>query len=422
MPFCDILSFFFIIIYKNKTKVTVMIMKRIMCFLVAVMFLFAPFSAKATETENVYPYDMTMNEFWFEEANAEYISESDAKALLLMEYSTGMVMFAQNEKEHLPIASVTKVMSTLLVMEALDSGRISLSDSVTVSANAASMGGSQVFLEEGETMSVEDLLKSLVVASANDATVALGEYICGSEAAFVAAMNSRAKELGCENTNFVNTNGLPAEGHYSCALDVAVITRELMHHKDIFKYTGIWMDTIRNGTFGLANTNKLIRFYKGATGMKTGFTDEAMYCLSGTAERDGMQLIAVVLGSSTSNSRFAAAKSMLDYGFANYAVVSPQKPEIQPVEIKRGVCETVEVSVEDVSVLMEKGNKGTIEPRTVIFENIQAPITAGMELGYVSYYIGEKEIARGKITAVNDVAEVSYGTVLGRIFGDLMFK
>ncbi|MBR2901395.1 MAG: D-alanyl-D-alanine carboxypeptidase [Clostridia bacterium] len=205
-------------------------MRRFICFLLTIQLLLIPFSVTATEEASVYPYDIPTGSFWFEPANAEYISDGDAKSLLLMEYSTGKVLFAENEKEHLPIASVTKVISTLLVMEAIDSGRISLSDMVTVSEYAASMGGSQVFLEPGEQMTVEDLLKSLVVVSANDATVALGEYICGSEASFVSAMNARAKELGCENTNFVNTNGLPAEGHYSCALDIALITRELMKH------------------------------------------------------------------------------------------------------------------------------------------------------------------------------------------------
>jgi D-alanyl-D-alanine carboxypeptidase (penicillin-binding protein 5/6) len=271
-------------------------------------------------------------------------------------------------------------------------------------------------------MSVEDLLKSLIVVSANDATVALGEYICGSEAAFVSAMNARAKELGCENTNFVNTNGLPAEGHYSCALDIAIITRELMKHKLVFKYTGIWMDTIRNGSFGLANTNKLIRFYKGATGMKTGFTGEAKYCLSGTAERNGMHLIAVVLGASTSDKRFAAAKGMLDFGFANYSVVTPEPPALEPIKVTRGIVDRVNVATEPVSILVEKGGSGNIEAKTFVSESLQAPFEKGADAGYVAYFKNGEEIARSKVAATDGVAEISYGSLLGKIFGSLFFR
>ncbi len=397
-------------------------MKKLVCVMLALVMSIIPFSVDAIETADVYPYDMTMSEFWFQETSAEYIPNSDAKALLLMEYSTGEILFAQNEKEHLPIASVTKVLSTLLVMEALDSKRISLDDMVTVSANAASMGGSQVFLEEGEEMSVRDLLKSLVVSSANDATVALGEYICGSEAAFVAAMNKRAAELGCENSNFVNTNGLPIENHYSCALDVALITRELMHHKAIFDYTCIWMDTIRNGTFGLANTNKLIRFYKGATGMKTGFTADAGFCLSGTAERDGMHLIAVVLGASTSDIRFATAKSMLDFGFANYSVATPQKPRLENLKVKRGTSDSVPLEIEDISVLLPKGGNEKLEAKAFIKEDVQAPVARGQDVGYVAYYLNEKEVARAKVTASKAISEITYGSLLSNLFGKLIFN
>lgn len=396
-------------------------MRRFICFLLAFQLFLFPFSASATEESRIYPYDVPSG-VWFEPTVAEYISDGDAKSLLLMEYSTGTVLFAENEKEHLPIASVTKVISTLLVMEAIDSGRISLSDMVTVSEYASSMGGSQVFLEAGEQMSVEDLLKSLVVVSANDATVALGEYICGSEASFVSAMNQRAKELGCENTNFVNTNGLPAENHYSCALDVALITRELMKHELIFKYTGIWMDTIRNGTFGLSNTNKLIRFYKGATGMKTGFTGEAKYCLSGTAKRDGMHLIAVVLGASTSDKRFAAAKGLFDYGFANYSIITPEVPSLEPIKVTRGIYETVNLKTSPINILSSKGNSGDIEAKVNINESIQAPFDVGTEAGYISYLRNGEEVGRAKVYTESAVAEVSYGSILGKIFGALFFR
>lgn len=397
-------------------------MKKLLCFITAVILIIFPCNVSATETAAVYPYDTDIGGYWFVPASAEYVSDGDAKALLLMEYSTGRVLFAENETEHLPIASVTKVISTLLVMEAIDDGRITLNDTVTISEYAASMGGSQVFLEAGEQMSVEDLLKSLIVVSANDATVALGEYICASEAAFVAAMNERARELGCENTNFVNTNGLPADDHYSCALDIAVITRELMKHELVFNYTGIWMDTIRNGAFGLANTNKLIRFYKGATGMKTGFTGEAKYCLSGTAERDGMQLIAVVLGASTSDKRFAAAKGMLDYGFANYSIETPVFPSIEPISITRGVNDSASLTVEPISILSEKASKGKTEAKAFINESMEAPVNEGDEAGYIAYYKDGDEVARSKVYIADSVEAVSYSSVLLNIFKALFFK
>lgn len=410
------------LILKENPKNGVFAMKRFLCFILTAAVIFTPGLVSATETASVYPYDAAMSEYWFAPAGTQYVSDGDAKALLLMEYSTGRVLYAENEYDRLPLASVTKVISTLLVMEALDSGKITLSDTVTVSEHAASMGGSQIFLEAGEQMSVDDLLKSLVVVSANDATVALGEYICGSEEAFVAAMNSRAKELGCENSNFVNTNGLPDENHYSCAYDIALVTRELMKHKKIFEYTGIWMDTIRNGTFGLANTNKLIRFYKGATGMKTGFTGEAKYCLSGTAERGGMQLIAVVLGASTSDKRFSAAKGMLDYGFANYSVVTPEIPSLENIKIDRGVKESVALAAEAVSVLTEKGGDGKLEHKAFIEESLQAPVEKGAEVGYIAYYRGDAEVARAKVYTSDSVDAVSYSSVLGKVFRALFGK
>ncbi len=397
-------------------------MKRMICFLLTASLLFLPQTAVATERSEIYPPDLTVGKYWFAPASAQYVSDGDAKALLLMEFSTGKVLYAENEQEHLPIASVTKVISTLLVMEALDSGRIALTDTVCVSENAASMGGSQVFLEPNEQMSVEDLLKSVIVVSANDATVALGEHIYGSEEAFIAAMNDRARQLGCENSNFVNTNGLPDEGHYSCALDVAIVTRELMKHKTVFDYTQIWMDTIRNGAFGLANTNKLIRFYKGATGMKTGFTGEAKYCLSGTAERDGMQLIAVVLGASTSDKRFSAAKGLLDYGFANYAVTAPQSPELEPIKVKRGVADCVTAEVEDVSILVEKGANSQIESKVVLPEEITAPVECGAEIGHVEYYCNGETAAVARIYAAESVEAVSYTSLLSKLFYAILGK
>lgn len=395
-------------------------MKRFLLLALCVLNLFA-LSANAGETAGVYPFDAEYSAFWFEPAAAEYLPQQDAKALLLMEHSTGRVLYALNETEHLPIASVTKVMSTLLIAEAIDDGRITLDETVTVSENAASMGGSQVYLEPNEQMPVRDLLKALVVSSANDATVALGEHICGSEAAFVAEMNRRAEELGCENTHFVNTNGLPAEGHYSCALDVARITRALMDHPMIFEYSGIWMDTIRNGSFGLANTNKLIRFYKGATGMKTGFTAEAGFCISGTAKRDGMQLIAVVLGCSTSDKRFLAAKSLLDYGFANYCVKTPAAPAPEPVKITHGETGEVRVQTLPETILDEKNAKGEIETRVELPLSAPAPVKTGDVLGRAVYTRGGTELARADIIAAEEVPEITYGSMLKKLL-DAIFR
>lgn len=398
-------------------------MKRFIGFIAAILCLIPAFRVSATEEGALYPYDIPSGSFWFEAASAEYSDEkSDAKALLLMEYSTGKILFQKNETQHLPIASVTKVMSTLLIMEALDSNRITLQDMVSVSELAASMGGSQVFLEPGEEMSVEDLLKALIVSSANDATLALAEFVCGSETAFVQAMNDRARELGCENTNFVNTNGLPAENHYSCALDVAIITRELMKHERVFDYTTIWMDTIRNGSFGLSNTNKLIKFYKGATGMKTGYTDEAKYCVSATAERNGLHLIAVVLGSETSDNRFASAKRMFDFGFANYSVISPEIPNLEPIKITRGVEKAANLYANPITILTEKGNGKSIETKIVLEESIKAPFGANIEVGYISYLTEGKEIARAKIFTKEGATEVSYFSILGGLFDKMLFK
>ena len=379
------------------------------------------FEASASGANDIYPLDFGTEEYWRQNSvpAAEYKKHGDAKALLLMEYSTGKVLFKENEQEHLPIASVTKIMSTLLVMEALDSGKIKLTDNVTVSKNASSMGGSQIFLSENENMSVEDLLKSLVVVSANDATVALAEYVCGSEETFVSLMNSRALELGCENTHFSNTNGLPVENHYSCAYDVALMTRELMKHRKIFDYTSIWMDTIRNGTFGLANTNRLIRFYKGATGMKTGFTGEAKYCLSGTAKRNNTEMIAVVLGASTSDIRFAEAKAMLDFGFANYETVTPEVPKIEPLKVKKGKVNCVDLVFETPKILLEKGSGKQIDIKIDVCESIEAPFEKGTEAGRIIFSTDGREIASCRVKTETGAEKIGYFDVFSRILSKI---
>ena len=306
-------------------------------------------------------------------------------AALLMEKTTGQILYAQNEHEALPPASVTKIMTVLLTMEAIDSGRIALADVVTVSAYAAGMGGSQVFLAEGEQITVDDLLKGVCVSSGNDAAVALAEHVAGVTELFVEQMNNRARELGMNDTHFVNCTGLTAEGHVTSAHDIALMSRELLlHHPEVRNYTTIWMDTLRNGTFGLSNTNKLIRFYDGATGLKTGFTREAGYCISATAERDGMELIAVIMKGNTSDSRNADAKTLLNYGFSTYALVNIQPEEPLPVlPVVLGTADTVSAVLpeEGRTLLLEKSQTGGLTQTVELPEAVTAPVCAGDRLG-----------------------------------------
>ena len=306
-------------------------------------------------------------------------------AALLMEKTTGQILYAQNEHEALPPASVTKIMTVLLTMEAIDSGRIALDDVVTVSAYAAGMGGSQVFLAEGEQITVDDLLKGVCVSSGNDAAVALAEHVAGVTELFVEQMNNRARELGMNDTHFVNCTGLTAEGHVTSAHDIALMSRELLlHHPEVRNYTTIWMDTLRNGTFGLSNTNKLIRFYDGATGLKTGFTREAGYCISATAERDGMELIAVIMKGNTSDSRNADAKTLLNYGFSTYALVDIQPEEPLPVlPVVLGTADTVSAVLpeEGRTLLLEKSQTGGLTQTVELPETVTAPVCAGDRLG-----------------------------------------
>ena len=269
------------------------------------------------------------------------------KSSLLMDVATGTVLQESNAHEKLAPASVTKVMTMLLIMEAVDSGKIAMTDLVTASETAAAKGGSQIYLKAGETMTVSDMLKSIAVSSANDCACAMAEHIAGSEEAFVSRMNEKAAQLGMQDTHFVNCTGLDdgenAADHKTSAYDIALMSRELLkNHPGVKKFTTIWMDTVRNGTFGLSNTNKLVRFYQGATGLKTGFTSGAGYCLSATAQRDGMELIAVVMGAETSASRNAACKQLLDYGFANFTVIQPELPEAEPIAVKLGKQDTVD--------------------------------------------------------------------------------
>ena len=341
----------------------------------------------------------------------------EAQSCLLMEKTTGQVLYAVNEHEQLEPASVTKVMTLLLVMEAIDSGSLGYDDVVTASAYASSMGGSQIWLKENEQMTVEELLKAVCVASANDASVALAEHIAGSAEAFVEKMNQRAAELGMEDTHFVNPTGLPAEGHVTSAYDIALMSRELiLHHPDIRRFTTIWMDTLRDGAFGLSNTNKLIRYYEGATGLKTGSTDSALYCLSATAERDGMELIAVILKSPTSDKRFEGAKALLNYGFAAYglAEVAPEEP-LAPIPVRLGTAAAVPVRLEGAEALLVARDKmGALEIRTQLETELSAPVEKGEQVGTLTVTSGGEVLARLPLVAAETVERLSYGQIFLR--------
>ncbi len=333
-----------------------------------------------------------------------------AKSGILMEQSTGEVLYELNPDERLPIASVTKTMTMLLIMEAIDSGKISTDDMVTVSERAASMGGSQVYLEAGEQMTVDDMMKAIAVASGNDAAVAMAEFVSGSEEAFVEKMNKRATELGCLNTHFINCTGLDeTDQHYSCAKDVAIISRELLGHTKIFDYTTIWMDSLRNGAFGLSNTNKLIRFYKGANGLKTGSTSVAKYCLAASAERDGMQLIAVVLCAPSTAERFSSATSLLDFGFANYEVAKDNVLDVSLpyVTINGGTKEQILPEINGDGFIVKKGNLDKIETNFEMETDIAAPVEKGAKLGEIIYTIDGTEVARRDICAAEDVSKIN---------------
>lgn len=351
-------------------------------------------------------------------AAPEYTAEADAVSCILMDAKTGRILFEKNADEALPPASVTKVMTMLLVFEALDAGTIKLSDMVQASEHAASMGGSQIYLKVGEEMSVDDLLKSLIVASANDAAVALAEYISGSEEAFVAKMNARAAELGMKNTHFENTNGLDdtAENHVTSARDIAIMTRELIQHEEVFNYSTIWMDTIRDGAFGLTNTNRLIRFYKGATGLKTGSTAKAKFCISATAERDGLSLIAVIMGSPTRDVRNALVASLFDFGFANYANYTDESEECETVRVTGGVQNTLRTVHETFSETVEKGSESKIEEQIDLPEKLAAPIVKGEKIGTVTYLLNGEEIGTSDILADETVDKIGFSTLFPRLF------
>lgn len=343
------------------------------------------------------------------------------KSALLMDIATGTVIYENNAHEKLAPASVTKVMTLLLIMEAIDSGRIGWDDTVTASESAAAKGGSQIFLKVGETMSVSDMVKSIAVSSANDCACAMAEHIAGSEAAFVEKMNARAEELGMADTHFVNCTGLDdgadAASHVTSAHDIAIMSRELMkNHPDIQKFTTIWMDTVRGGTFGLANTNKLVRFYPGATGLKTGFTSAAGYCLSATAQRDGLGLIAVVMGAETSQERFNSCKQLLDFGFASFCVVKPQLNAENTVSVKLGTAERVKaIPARQVEMLIDKSQQGSITTEVVLEEQISAPVSQGQRLGTLTVKSGEYVLEQVPMVAQSAVARLSFWDIFTRV-------
>ena len=342
---------------------------------------------------------------------------------ILMEKETGTILYEQDAHAKLEPASVTKIMTLLLVMEAVDSGQIALEDTVTVSAYAAGMGGSQVYLKEGEQMTVSEMIKCVTVVSGNDCAVALAEHVAGSETAFVTRMNERARELGMEDTNFLNCTGLPADGHITSAYDIALMSRELiLNHPSIRDYTTIWMDSIRDGTFGLTNTNRLVRFYPGTTGLKTGSTDSALYCMSATAERDGMELIAVIMKAPTTAQRFEDAKKLLDYGFANYALVNvyPEAP-LAPVDVLLGTTAQVQPQLQrSCKILVSKGEASQLTTQLTIAQDVEAPVEEGQTLGQLEVYVGEQLWDTIPIVAAQGVARLTVPGIFSQMLQQLL--
>ena len=347
-----------------------------------------------------------------------------AKSAILMEVNTGEILYEMNADEQMPPASITKIMSLLLVMEAIDRGELSLEDVITASEHACSMGGSQIWLEPGESMTVDDLLKAAVIASANDATVALGEQIAGSEEGFVSMMNERASQLGMTNTKFINATGLDADGHISTAHDVAIMSAELIKHDLIKNYSTVWMDTLRDGESELVNTNKLVRFYEGTTGLKTGTTSGAGYCLSATAERNGLSLAAVIMSGETSADRFNGAKKLLDYGFANYAYsdIVPELGDITAVSVKGGVQPQAKIQAnENFCLLLKKSEASGVAQKINLPEIVNAPVKEGDVLGTVDFYNNDEQIGSVNITAAESIDKMTFLTALFWVI-DGLFK
>ncbi|MBQ6154078.1 MAG: D-alanyl-D-alanine carboxypeptidase [Ruminococcus sp.] len=352
------------------------------------------------------------------EVSALSEEEISAPSAVLIDVDSGKILFEKNKDEQRPCASITKVMTLLLVMEALDSGKIHLDDIVTTSAHASSMGGSDIWLEEGEQMTVDEMIKATAVASANDAAVALAEHICGSEDDFVTMMNERAKELGMDQTTFLNCNGLDEEGHLTSAYDVALMSRELIKHNLIFDYTSIWLDSLRDGETQIVNTNKLLKTYPGITGLKTGTTSEASSCISATAERDGLSLIAVVLGAPSGKDRFKDAATLLDYGFANFMTVKlDMSEELYPMAVEGGMEDDVDILCEDsAAVTVPKGEEGNVKQSVNLAESITAPVEKGQKVGTLSYTLGGETVASFDVVTADSVEAMIFLTVLTKLY------
>lgn len=391
-------------------------MKRLVSIFTVIAMLFLTVSAELLSEDYVFDDEVAVN------AASDSLAPN-CRAALLMEASSGKLLYEKNIDEKLPIASVTKVMTLLLVLEAIDGGSLKLDDIVTVSENAAGMGGSQAYMEPGEQMSVHDMLKAVVVSSANDGAVALGEHIAGSEQGFVDMMNARARELGMTNTEFVNITGLDnTEIHYSTARDVAIMSRELIGHELIFNYTTIWIDSIRDGKFGLSNTNKLIRFYPGANGLKTGSTSKAKFCVSATAKKDNMQLIAVILGSPSSDDRFSGAKQLFNYGFANYAVYIPPTEELPAVKVTAGKRSECPVGFDGGdSLLVLKGQENKITRDVTLSERLSAPVDRGQRVGKITYTLDGKVVAEKDIVTLEAIDRVGIGDIFVKIMEKVLF-
>ena len=389
-----------------------------LCFCLALLLSipWMPVFAEERESEAEQPQETAADPVLSDLGIEDGFLNLNCKSAILMEATTGTVLYCQNAEEAMPPASVTKVMTLLLLMEAIDTGIIHLEDQVTVSANAASMGGSQVYLKEGEKMKLEDLLKSVVIASANDAAVALAEYLFGSVSAFVSKMNERARQLGMKDTVFENVTGLDdtAEHHLTSAKDIAIMSRELITHPTILQYSSIWMDTIRDGAFGLTNTNRLVRFYPGCTGLKTGSTSKAGFCVSVTAVRNGFSLICVIMGAESRDIRNAAAVSLLDWGFANYDLFTSAGEDLGTIRVTGGEEENCPVSRPAFSCVLPKADLARVEKETQLPEKISAPVTAGSRVGEVLFRVGEKEIGKVPAVATATVEKLTFFEILRR--------
>ena len=357
------------------------------------------------------------------EVNAVTEETITAPSAVLMETSSGKILFEKNPHEQRPCASITKVMTMLLVCEAIDNGKLSLDDTITASAHAASMGGSDIWLEEGETMSADDMIKATVVASANDAAVALAEHLCGSEEVFVEKMNEKASQLGMNDTVFKNCNGLDEDGHITTAYDVAVMSRELMKHEMIFDYTSIWLDNLRDGKTQIVNTNKLLKTYKGITGLKTGTTNDAGCCMAASATRGDMSLVAVVLGCNSGKERFSDAAALLDYGFANFSVTQLKAPEDLPktIKVENGMQGNIGIGCDvNASIVLDKNSSSKIVSKIDLPESIEAPVVSGQKLGTVTYSLDGNAVKSFEITALQDAEKISFASVFSVLLNSII--